>query len=135
MDVPHDAAALPGTVFPDLTAEQRGQILEPTATDSGYPLDLTGDGGPSRQRIDLAAGMAADVEVTADGSVTVTGFPDANEGERRRRHRDHRGRRAGRRVRPGGVHVRRGPAGERAGPGRGRRGRRARRAGADHQWR
>ncbi|GAA4589380.1 glycoside hydrolase family 92 protein [Streptomyces violaceoruber] len=77
LDAPSDAAALLITAFPDLTAEQRAQVLEQTATDSGYPLDLTGSGGPGWQRINLAAAMAADVVVNADGSVTVTNFPDA----------------------------------------------------------
>ncbi len=77
LDAPSDAAALLITAFPDLTAEQRAQVLEQTATDSGYPLDLTGSGGPAWQRINLAAAMAADVVVNTDGSVTVTDFPDA----------------------------------------------------------
>ncbi|WP_320775822.1 glycoside hydrolase domain-containing protein [Streptomyces sp. CRN 30] len=79
VEAPADAAALLTTAFPDLTTEQRTQVLEQTATDSGYPLDLTGDGGESWQRINLAAALAADVTVGADGSVTVTGFPDATE--------------------------------------------------------
>ncbi|MFE4698361.1 glycoside hydrolase domain-containing protein [Streptomyces sp. NPDC056738] len=74
---PADAAALLTTAFPDLTTEQRVQVLEQTATDSGYPLDLTADGGASWQRINLAAAMAAHVVVGADGSVTVTDFADA----------------------------------------------------------
>ncbi|MGW1626349.1 glycoside hydrolase domain-containing protein [Streptomyces sp. NPDC002172] len=74
---PSDAAALLITAFPDLTTEQRTEILEQTATDSGYPLDLTADGEASWQRINLAAAMAADVVVGADGSVTVTNFSDA----------------------------------------------------------
>lgn len=77
LKTPSDAAALLITAFPDLTTEQRTQILEQTATDSGYPLDLTADGEASWQRINLAAALAADVTVGADGSVTVTGFPDA----------------------------------------------------------
>ncbi|MFD1271170.1 cadherin-like beta sandwich domain-containing protein [Streptomyces kaempferi] len=77
LKTPSDAAALLITAFPDLTAEQRTQILEQTATDSGYPLDLTADGGASWQRINLAAAMAAKVVVGADGSVTVKNFADA----------------------------------------------------------
>ncbi|NMO34807.1 carbohydrate-binding protein [Streptomyces sp. GMY01] len=77
LKAPSDAAALLITAFPDLTAEQRTQILEQTATDSGYPLDLTADGGESWQRINLAAALAAHVVVNADGSVTVTNHPDA----------------------------------------------------------
>lgn len=76
---PSDAAALLVTAFPDLTTEQRTEILEQTATDSGYPLDRTADGEESWQRINLAAAMAADVVVDADGSVTVTNFADATE--------------------------------------------------------
>ncbi|WP_308011894.1 glycoside hydrolase domain-containing protein [Actinacidiphila acidipaludis] len=74
---PTDAASLLITAFPDLTDQQRTEILQQTATDSGYPLDLTGDGGASWERINLAAAMAAHVVVNADGSVTVTNFADA----------------------------------------------------------
>ncbi|NJP44583.1 glycoside hydrolase domain-containing protein [Actinacidiphila epipremni] len=77
LTAPSDASALLVTAFPDLSTEQRTQILEQTATDSGYPLDLTGDGGASWERINLAAAMAAQVVVNADGSVTVTNFRDA----------------------------------------------------------
>ncbi|MFH9129522.1 glycoside hydrolase domain-containing protein [Streptomyces griseoaurantiacus] len=77
LKVPADAAALLVTAFPDLTEEQRAQVLEQTATDSGYPLDLTGEGRESWQRINLAAALAADVVVRADGSVKVTNFADA----------------------------------------------------------
>ncbi|MFD6528453.1 glycoside hydrolase domain-containing protein [Streptomyces sp. NPDC060184] len=77
LQAPADAAALLITAFPELTTEQRTQIIEQTATDSGYPLDLTGDGGESWERINLAAAMAAQVVVNADGSVTVTNFADA----------------------------------------------------------
>ncbi|MER5600812.1 glycoside hydrolase domain-containing protein [Streptomyces sp. NPDC002265] len=79
LEAPSDAAALLVTAFPDLTTEQRTQVLEQTATDSGYPLDLTADGGSSWQRINLAAATAAQVVVNADGSVTVTNFADATE--------------------------------------------------------
>ncbi len=75
--MPSDAAALLITAFPDLTTAQRAQILEQTATDSGSPLDLTGDGGASWERINLAAAMSAHVVVNADGSVTVTNHSDA----------------------------------------------------------
>ncbi|MFI6338811.1 glycoside hydrolase domain-containing protein [Streptomyces sp. NPDC050535] len=77
LKAPSDAAALLITAFPDLTIEQRKQILEQTATDSGYPLDLTADGEASWQRINLAAAMAANVVVDADGSVRVTNHSDA----------------------------------------------------------
>ncbi|WP_435134882.1 glycoside hydrolase domain-containing protein [Actinacidiphila sp. bgisy144] len=77
LQVPSDAAALLVTAFPNLTTEQRTQVLEQTATDSGYPLDLTADGQASWERINLAAAMTADVVVNADGSVTVTNVADA----------------------------------------------------------
>ncbi|WP_436232653.1 glycoside hydrolase domain-containing protein [Actinacidiphila alni] len=80
LTAPADAAALLTTAFPGLTAEQRTQVIEQTATDSGYPLDLTGgsaDGGASWERVNLAAAMAAHVVVNADGSVTVTNIADA----------------------------------------------------------
>ncbi|MGI5454295.1 glycoside hydrolase domain-containing protein [Streptomyces sp. CA-249302] len=77
LKAPSDAAALLLTAFPNLTTEQRTQILEQTATDSGYPLDLTANGEASWQRINLAAAMSANVVVNADGSVTVTNFSDA----------------------------------------------------------
>ncbi|WP_431964828.1 glycoside hydrolase domain-containing protein [Actinacidiphila sp. bgisy160] len=77
LKAPSDAAALLITAFPDLSAEQRTQILEQTATDSGFPLDLTADGGASWERINLSAAMAAKVVVNADGSVKVTNHTDA----------------------------------------------------------
>ncbi|MEU4091583.1 glycoside hydrolase domain-containing protein [Streptomyces sp. NPDC026673] len=77
LKAPSDAAALLVTAFPDLTTAQRTQILEQTATDSGSPLDLTADGGESWERINLAAAMAAQVVVDADGSVKVTNHADA----------------------------------------------------------
>ncbi|MEU3185127.1 glycoside hydrolase domain-containing protein [Streptomyces sp. NPDC006923] len=77
LKTPSDAAALLITAFPDLSTEQRTQILEQTATDSGSPLDLTAAGGASWERINLAAAMAAHVVVNADGSVTVKNFSDA----------------------------------------------------------
>ncbi|MFJ4984976.1 glycoside hydrolase domain-containing protein [Streptomyces sp. NPDC088732] len=77
LKAPSDAAALLVTAFPNLTAAQRTQIVEQTATDSGYPLDLTADGQASWQRINLAAAMTARVVVRADGSVKVTNYSDA----------------------------------------------------------
>ena len=79
LKAPSDAAALLITAFPDLDTEQRTQILQQTATDSGSPLDLTADGGASWERINLAAAMAARVVVNRDGSVTVTNVADATE--------------------------------------------------------
>lgn len=77
LTAPSDAAALLITAFPDLTTAQRTQVLQQTATDSGYPLDLTSDGGAGWERINLAAAMSAHVAVNPDGSVTVTNVPDA----------------------------------------------------------
>ncbi|MEU4679133.1 glycoside hydrolase domain-containing protein [Micromonospora sp. NPDC023737] len=75
-NIPDEAGALLTTAFPDLTNAQRVQILEQTALDSGYPLDLTAAGDPSWQRINLARAMTAQVEVNDDGTVTVTNYPD-----------------------------------------------------------
>lgn len=77
LKAPSDAAALLTTAFPELTTEQRTQILEQTATDSGRPLDLTAAGGASWERINLAAALSARVVVNADGSVKVTNYSDA----------------------------------------------------------
>jgi hypothetical protein len=133
LKAPSDAAALLITAFPDLTTEQRTEILEQTATDSGYPLDLTADGGASRQRINLAAAMAAHVVVDADGSVTVTNFSDATKASVADADAISVGGRRDRRVRSGRVHVRRRLAEERADPGRLRRAGRVRRAGDGHR--
>ncbi len=76
IEVPAEASALLITAFPDLTDEQRAQVLAQTAIDSGYPLDQTADGEASWQRINLAAAMTADIVVDADGTVTVTGYAD-----------------------------------------------------------
>ncbi|MFI7609313.1 glycoside hydrolase domain-containing protein [Micromonospora sp. NPDC049366] len=75
-NIPDEAGALLTTAFPHLTNAQRVQILEQTALDSGYPLDLTAAGDPSWQRINLARAMTARVEVNDDGTVTVTNYPD-----------------------------------------------------------
>ncbi len=77
IEVPAEAAALLTTAFPDLTDDQRVQILEQTALDSGYPLDQTADGEASWQRINLAAAMSAQIEIADDGTVTVTNVEDA----------------------------------------------------------
>lgn len=71
---PTEAAALLITAFPDLTDAQRTQILEQTALDSGYPLDLTGDGDASWQRINLAKALTATIQIDANGDVTVTNY-------------------------------------------------------------
>ncbi|WP_244157522.1 phosphatase PAP2 family protein [Pseudoclavibacter helvolus] len=67
--VPANAESLLITSHPDLTPEQRRQVLELTAIDSGYPLDEGTEG--SWQRLNLAAAMAAQVQVNADGTVSL----------------------------------------------------------------
>lgn len=71
MDVPRIAAALLCTSHPSLTEAQRLQVLELTATDSGYPLDLSVHASSSWQRIDLCAAMSARVTVSRDGVVRL----------------------------------------------------------------
>ncbi|WP_219820087.1 MULTISPECIES: phosphatase PAP2 family protein [unclassified Pseudoclavibacter] len=67
--IPANAESLLITSHPDLTPEQRRQVLELTALDSGYPLDEGAEG--SWQRLNLAAAMAAQVEVDADGNISL----------------------------------------------------------------
>ncbi|WP_244295826.1 acid phosphatase [Pseudoclavibacter terrae] len=67
--IPANAESLLITSHPDLTPEQRRQVLELTAIDSGYPLDEGAEG--SWQRLNLAAAMAAQVEVNADGTISL----------------------------------------------------------------
>ena len=69
MDVPRIAASLLRTSHPRLTEEQRRQVLELTAIDSGHPLDLSVHSTSSWQRIDLCAAMSAHVDVDRDGTV------------------------------------------------------------------
>lgn len=61
LTVPAGGEALLTYSHPDLTAQQRRQILIDTAVDSGYPLDLTGTSRPAVDtgwtRIDLAAAL------------------------------------------------------------------------------
>ncbi|WP_341358374.1 phosphatase PAP2 family protein [Georgenia sp. M64] len=71
MSVPEGADSLLIASHPNLTAEQRRQVLELTSIDSGYPLDLTDEGDDSWQRLNLAAAMAADVRSTPDGDVAL----------------------------------------------------------------
>lgn len=71
MDVPDVAAALLISSHPDLSKEQRIQLLELTAIDSGYPLDLSVHSTSSWQRIDLSAAMTAKVTVDRDGNVHI----------------------------------------------------------------
>ncbi|ARU50325.1 hypothetical protein CBR64_01165 [Cellulosimicrobium cellulans] len=71
IQVPAGAEDLLRTAFPDLTGDQRRLVLAATALDSGYALDVAGEA--EWQRLDLAAAMAADVVVNADGTLTVDG--------------------------------------------------------------
>ncbi|WP_409141287.1 acid phosphatase [Cellulosimicrobium sp. RS] len=71
IQVPAGAEDLLRTAFPDLTGDQRRLVLAATALDSGYALDVAG--AAEWQRLDLAAAMAADVVVNADGTLTVDG--------------------------------------------------------------
>ncbi|RIJ59337.1 phosphatase PAP2 family protein, partial [Clavibacter lycopersici] len=69
MTVPTGAESLLISSHPDLTPEQRRQVLALTAIDSGEPLDEGTEG--SWQRIALPAAMAAKVVVTSDGTVSL----------------------------------------------------------------
>lgn len=71
MDVPRIAGDLLRTSHPKLTEAQRLQVLELTAIDSGYPLDLSVHSSSSWQRIDLCAAMTAQVKITHDGTVRL----------------------------------------------------------------
>ncbi|MEU6272881.1 hypothetical protein ABZ871_10755 [Streptomyces populi] len=82
-----DGNDLPGAQAPHGLAKVN-PMTTPGRNHSGYDHDvnhiagftatnLDGVGGASRQRINLAAAMAAHVTVNADGSVTVTNFADA----------------------------------------------------------
>lgn len=55
---------------PELTDEQRAQVLQLTALDSGYPLDLSGEHG-GWQRMNLQAALSAEVTVDEDGNVVL----------------------------------------------------------------
>ena len=68
--VPEGAEDLLLPTHPDLTADQRREVLELTAIDSGFPLDKP---EASWQRLNLAAAMAATVGLDRDGDVVLTG--------------------------------------------------------------
>ena len=71
MDVPRVAAALLIPSHPQLDETQRLRVLELTAIDSGYPLDLSVHSTSSWQRIDLCAAMSATVTAAADGEISL----------------------------------------------------------------
>lgn len=64
--VPENAEKLLVTAFPDLTDEQRREVLAATEIDSGYPLDASSDGWA---RINLPAALSAKVTVNGAGDV------------------------------------------------------------------
>lgn len=71
VNVPAAAPALLETRFPDLSYEQRAEVLRKTALPSGYPLD---DRDPTKgdwQRINVARAWNAQVSIGADGEVVV----------------------------------------------------------------
>lgn len=70
--VPKRYASLLETRFPQLSEEQRNQVLAATAIDSGYPLDRN-DGAGQHVRINLARALAAKVTVNADGTLNIQG--------------------------------------------------------------
>ncbi|MFS4504708.1 hypothetical protein ACMA46_00575 [Clavibacter sp. Sh2141] len=69
MTVPTGAALLLISSHPDLTPEQRHQVLALIAIDSGEPLNERTEG--SWHRLDLPAAKATKVVVTADGTISV----------------------------------------------------------------
>lgn len=70
MIVPQAAPDLLLPSHPNLNYAQRASVLRQTAIKSGAPLDDQGPKG-SWQRLNIAAAMAVNVKVNADGSVTV----------------------------------------------------------------
>lgn len=70
MIVPQAAPDLLLSSHPNLSYSQRASVLRQTALPAGYPLDdQTREG--SWQRLNIAAAMAAKVQVNGDGSVSV----------------------------------------------------------------
>jgi hypothetical protein len=78
--VPTEAAELLTSTFPELTDQQRADILRQTALDSGTGLDRTAEGADSWMRINLAKAMTATYRINGDGSVTVTNYNDSTAG-------------------------------------------------------
>lgn len=66
--VPENAANLLLTAFPELTDEQRSQVLAASEIDSGYPLDASSEG---YQRINLAKAFSANVTLSSDRSTVL----------------------------------------------------------------
>lgn len=72
--IPAGYAGLLEPMFPELTEEQRNRIIAATAIEAGYPL-TPAEGSAEHVRVNMAAAMAADVTVNADGSLIVNGVP------------------------------------------------------------
>ena len=70
MIVPQAAPVLLASAHPELSYEQRAEVLRQTATKAGTPLDWQGNSG-SWQRINLVRALGAQVSVQDDGSVSV----------------------------------------------------------------
>lgn len=63
---PEGAAELLRFAYPDLSIEQRNQVLAATAIDSGYPLDSSAQGW---DRINLARALSSKVTLNTEGAV------------------------------------------------------------------
>ncbi|MDU7788880.1 MAG: acid phosphatase, partial [Corynebacterium sp.] len=72
MVVPQAAPVLLAASHPELSWDQRAEVLRQTARPAGNPLDWQAEGG-SWQRLDLARAMAARVTIAPDGGVSVSG--------------------------------------------------------------
>ncbi len=70
MIVPKAAPVLLEAAHPNLSYEQRADVLRQTATAPGTPLDWQGASG-SWQRLNLVKALGAQVHINADGSVNV----------------------------------------------------------------
>lgn len=70
--IPATAPDLLLTAFPELSYDQRAQVLRLTAIDSGFPLQASSQDG-DWERIDLLAAMTAEVVVLPDGRVVLAG--------------------------------------------------------------
>ncbi|ERS39800.1 MULTISPECIES: acid phosphatase [Corynebacterium] len=71
VNVPTAAPALLETRFPELSYEQRAEVLRHTALPSGYPLDDRDPDKGDWQRINLARAWNAQVSIGAGGEVVV----------------------------------------------------------------